>query len=86
MKNCESGLKPSIGSDCSIQNHYETILNYCSNVAVESSNSGKIKAFRKQFRGVRNVEFFTGLLGYFQLNAFVVKISEKILNSVKFRK
>ncbi|QDK77611.1 transposase [Spirosoma sp. KCTC 42546] len=45
----------------SIQNHYETILNYfdnrSTNASAESFNA-KIKAFRAQFRGVRNVEFF----------------------------
>ncbi|WP_186740822.1 ISAon1 family transposase [Spirosoma utsteinense] len=45
----------------SIQNHYETILNYfdhrSTNASAESFNA-KIKAFRRQFRGVRNVEFF----------------------------
>lgn len=45
----------------SIQNHYETILNYfdnrSTNASAESFNA-KIKAFRAQFRGVRNVAFF----------------------------
>lgn len=45
----------------SIQNHYETILNYfdnrSTNASAESFNA-KIKAFRAQFRGVRHVEFF----------------------------
>lgn len=45
----------------SIQNHYTTILNYfdnrSTNASAESFNA-KIKAFRSQFRGVRNVEFF----------------------------
>ena len=45
----------------SIENHYETILNYfdnrSTNASAESFNA-KIKAFRAQFRGVRNVEFF----------------------------
>jgi hypothetical protein len=41
-------------------NHYQTILNYFDNrknASAESFNA-KIKAFRSQFRGVRNVEFF----------------------------
>ncbi len=42
-------------------NHYKTILNYfdnrSTNASAESFNA-KIKAFRAQFRGVRNVEFF----------------------------
>ena len=45
----------------SIENHYQTILNYfdnrSTNAAAESFN-GKIKAFRAQFRGVKNTEFF----------------------------
>lgn len=45
----------------SIQNHYTTILNYfdnrSTNASAESFNA-KIKAFRTQFRGVKNIEFF----------------------------
>jgi transposase len=45
----------------SIQNHYQTILNYfdhrSTNASAESFNA-KIKAFRSQFRGVKNIEFF----------------------------
>ena len=41
--------------------HYQNILNYfdnrSTNAAAESFNA-KIKAFRAQFRGVRNIEFF----------------------------
>jgi len=44
-----------------IQSHYETILNFferrSTNAAAESFNA-KIKAFRSQFRGVRNISFF----------------------------
>lgn len=44
-----------------IENHYQTILNYfdnrSTNANAESFNA-KIKAFRAQFRGVRNVPFF----------------------------
>ncbi|WP_208529867.1 transposase [Pedobacter alluvionis] len=44
-----------------IQNNYETILKYftnrSTNASAESFNA-KIKAFRTQFRGVRNVKFF----------------------------
>ena len=44
-----------------IINHYQTILNYfdnrSTNAPAESFNA-KIKAFRSQFRGVRNIEFF----------------------------
>ena len=45
----------------SIQNHYQTIVNYfdnrSTNASAESFNA-KIKAFRSQFRGVKNIEFF----------------------------
>jgi transposase len=45
----------------SIMNHYQTMLNYfdnrSTNTSAESFNA-KNKAFRSQFRGVRNVEFF----------------------------
>lgn len=44
-----------------IRNHYQTILNFfdkrSTNASAESFNA-KIKAFRNQFRGVRNVKFF----------------------------
>jgi len=44
-----------------IQNHYENILNYfnnrSTNASAESFNA-KIKEFRTQFRGVRDVKFF----------------------------
>lgn len=44
-----------------VENHYERILNYfdkrSTNASAESFNA-KIKAFRSQFRGVRNVNFF----------------------------
>lgn len=45
----------------SIQMHYQTILNYfnnrSTNASAESFNA-KIKAFRAQFRGVRDITFF----------------------------
>ena len=45
----------------SIQNHYQTIVNYfdnrSTNASAESFNA-KIKAFRSQFRGVRKIDFF----------------------------
>lgn len=44
-----------------IQNHYQTILNYfdnrATNAAAESFNA-KIKEFRRVFRGIRDVKFF----------------------------
>lgn len=44
-----------------IENNYETILNYfhnrSTNASAESLNA-KIKAFRARFRGVKNIEFF----------------------------
>ena len=57
----QAGFKAFNTVSRSIQNHYETILNYfdnrSTNASAESFNA-KIKAFRSQFRGVRNVEFF----------------------------
>ena len=45
----------------SIQHNYQTILNFfdnrSTNASAESFNA-KIKAFRRQFRGVRNIPFF----------------------------
>lgn len=57
----QSGFKTFNTVARSIQNHYPTILNYfdnrSTNASAESFNA-KIKAFRSQFRGVKNVEFF----------------------------
>ena len=57
----QTGFKAFNTTSRSIQNHYETILNYfdnrSTNASAESFNA-KIKAFRTQFRGVKNVEFF----------------------------
>jgi len=57
----KAGFKSFNTVSRSIQNHYQTILNYferrSTNAAAESFNA-KIKAFRSQFRGVRNVSFF----------------------------
>lgn len=57
----QSGFKAFNTVSRSIQNHYETILNYfdnrSTNASAESFNA-KIKAFRSQFRGVKSVEFF----------------------------
>jgi transposase len=62
----------------SIENHYQTILNYfdnrSTNASAESFNA-KIKAFRAQFRGVRNVEFF--LYRLTQLYASMLKCKRK---------
>jgi len=56
-----SGIKTFATVSRTIQNHYQTILNYFdrrhTNASAESFNA-KIKALRSQFRGVRNVEFF----------------------------
>lgn len=44
-----------------IQNHYQTILNYFNNRSTNASAeafNAKIKAFRTQFRGVSNIPFF----------------------------
>lgn len=57
----ESGFKAFNIVANSISLNYKSILNYfrnrSTNAAAESFNA-KIKAFRAQFRGVRNVEFF----------------------------
>lgn len=57
----KSGIKAFATVSKTIQNHYQTILNYfdrrSTNASAESFNA-KIKALRTQFRGVRNVEFF----------------------------
>ena len=57
----ETGFKSFNTIARTIQNNYETILNYfdnrSTNASAESFNA-KIKAFRSQFRGVRNVKFF----------------------------
>ncbi len=56
-----SGFKAFNTVANSISLNYQSILNYfdnrSTNAAAESFNA-KIKAFRRQFRGVRNVEFF----------------------------
>ncbi|MFV8271563.1 ISL3 family transposase [Flavobacterium sp. GT2N3] len=57
----QSGFKSFNTISRFIVNHYQTILNYfdnrCTNASAESFNA-KIKAFRAQFRGVRNIKFF----------------------------
>lgn len=57
----ESGFKTFNTVSRSIQQHYLTILNYfdnrSTNASAESFNA-KIKTFRAQFRGVKNVSFF----------------------------
>lgn len=57
----QAGFKSFATVSRTVQHHYETILNYfdnrSTNAAAESFNA-KIKAFRSQFRGVRNVNFF----------------------------
>lgn len=60
-KVAQSGFKSFNTISRTIMNHYKTILNYfdnrSTNASAESFNA-KIKAFRTQFRGVRNVDFF----------------------------
>lgn len=57
----EAGFKSFNTVSRTIQQNYLTILNYferrSTNAAAESFNA-KIKAFRSQFRGVRNISFF----------------------------
>jgi transposase len=60
-KVAQSGFKSFNTISRTILNHYTTILNYfdnrSTNASAESFNA-KIKAFRTQFRGVKNVDFF----------------------------
>lgn len=60
-KVAQSGFKSFNTVSRTIQNHYKTILNYfdnrSTNASAESFNA-KIKAFRAQFRGVKNIGFF----------------------------
>jgi len=57
----ESGFKSFNTIMNTISNNYDSIINYfdnrSTNASAESLNA-KIKAFRAQFRGVRNVEYF----------------------------
>ena len=57
----QSGFKTFKTVKRTIQQHYRSILNYfdnrSTNASAESFNA-KIKAFRSQFRGVRNIDFF----------------------------
>ncbi len=57
----EAGFKSFNTIARTIHNNYQTILNYfdnrSTNASAESFNA-KIKSFRAQFRGVRNVKFF----------------------------
>ena len=57
----KSGIQSFKTISKTIHNHYQTILNFferrSTNAAAESFNA-KIKAFRSQFRGVRNTKFF----------------------------
>jgi transposase len=57
----KAGFKSFNTVSRTIQSHYQTILNFferrSTNAAAESFNA-KIKAFRSQFRGVKNVSFF----------------------------
>lgn len=57
----KAGFKSFNTVSRTIQNHYQTILNFferrSTNAAAESFNA-KIKAFRAQFRGVKNIAFF----------------------------
>ena len=57
----KAGFKTFNTLSRTIQNHYQRILNYfdnrSTNASAESFNA-KIKAFRSQFRGVKNIPFF----------------------------
>jgi len=57
----KSGFKSFATIAKTIQNNYTTILNYFDNRSTNASAeafNAKIKAFRNQFRGVRNIPFF----------------------------
>lgn len=57
----QAGFKSFNTISRTIENHYQTILNYFDNRSTNASSesfNAKVKAFRAQFRGVRNVEFF----------------------------
>ncbi|WP_317191756.1 transposase [Fulvivirga marina] len=66
-----------------IQQHYLTILNYFerrnTDVAAESFNA-KIKAFRNQFRGVKNVSFFLYRLSESMLSTIAPQVFRLIPN------
>ncbi len=57
----EKGLEPFLKASHSVESHKENILNFftnrTTNALAESFNS-KLKAFRQQFRGVRDISFF----------------------------
>ncbi len=52
----QSGFKSFNTISRTITNYYQTILNYFDNRS--TTFNAKIKAFKTQFRGVRNIEFF----------------------------
>jgi transposase len=57
----KAGFKSFNTISRSIQMHYQTILNYFNNRSAKASAesfNAKIKAFRAQFRGVRDIAFF----------------------------
>jgi len=57
----KSGFKSFNTISRTIQNNYQTILNYFENRSTNASAeafNAKIKAFRSQFRGVRNIPLF----------------------------
>lgn len=57
----QAGFKAFNTISRSIQNHYKTIVNYFDNRSTNASAeafNAKIKAFRRQLRGVRAIDFF----------------------------
>ncbi|MDO3695271.1 transposase [Wenyingzhuangia sp. chi5] len=57
----KSGLKAFNTITNKTQLNYRTVLNYFNNRSTNASTesfNAKIKAFRAQFRGVKNLEFF----------------------------
>lgn len=58
----QSGFKSFNIISRSVKNHYQKILNYFDNKSTDTSAesfNAKIKAFKFQFREIKNVEFFS---------------------------
>nr|WP_219041128.1 DUF6389 family protein [Mesonia aestuariivivens] len=76
MKRNQRFLKSFFGS---ILNYF---INRSTNASAESFNA-KIKAFRSQFRGVKNIEFFLIQINYnFCLNT-IIRIDPSLLEETK---
>ena len=77
----KAGFKTFNTIACTVQHNYLTILNYfenrSTNASTESFNA-KIKAFKSQFKGVRNVSFFLYRLS--KIYAWKIKSAAILLN------